>query len=328
VELAKIDIRELPIKDNRAFGLLVFNNPDVYRFDGTLSREFYELKFVNSVILDAMSIKYLGQDLAGRLERSRSLIFILSKPPHATDSKMLKALQHLLKSITIVLDFGYENCYQLIGKKSRGEITIQQIDYCERRYNHKDCKVSITNSDLTNIYKIFCLPDDIPKTRLTRGISCLYQSSENQYLDDQLHQYVRAIEALTLSFGREQFSKRCSRFVANKSPTVKALLRNMYWFRNNVEHLNYSCSTPGMFYSLLSRLLAAKIYTRILTNYHLAKQHFDDANLELLWQQSENKDETVIPKYVTEPIEIDPIINYCLSKYPRAVNRNKVPILD
>ena len=75
--------------------------------------------------------------------------------------------------------------------------------------------------------------------RFKRGLSVLLDGLRQEFGQERLHQYVRALEALTLPHRSQQFVRRCKTFSADGEAAEK-LLAEVYRMRNAVEHMHAS----------------------------------------------------------------------------------------
>jgi hypothetical protein len=143
--------------------------------------------------------------------------------------------------------------------------------------------------------------------RLRRGLKAFYHGLQEELLEDRLHQFVRAMEAVTIPFLKTPLSKgknmsATARFAyraqvfAGISPRIQDALRRAYEIRSEVEHLQnpydtspYSDSSQKSSLYMLTRnmeTLCRHTYNRLASSDKHA--YFEDQNVEKFWHQEED----------------------------------------
>lgn len=135
-------------------------------------------------------------------------------------------------------------------------------------------------------------------SRLSRGAYILERALiEGRYLQERLHEFVRALEALVKperGRTRRQFVDRCQTF-AKRGRSAAATLGEIYDIRCKVEHVHDGLTAvEGVTERLKLRaaqveFLALSAYARVLTNAALRSHLETDAAIDAFWRLEDDR---------------------------------------
>lgn len=138
--------------------------------------------------------------------------------------------------------------------------------------------------------------------RVKRGMSALARAISEQTLQERIHQYARALEALVKpEIGRStsQFTHRCQTF-ALASTDAKQILEECYEIRGAVEHMNlvddaltdYSSDNRQLIATRRLRQiegLAFSVYLKLATSQSHARLFETDTLIDAFWSKRDDE---------------------------------------
>lgn len=192
--------------------------------------------------------EWIGSIKADRV--SDSNLFLLkkkeSKTPEVLDhenQELIKEVERVFYGIVIQGMPQYEAAYRLTGSVSRDKAGLRQ--FTEIYDHHAYARKTAVSPHTCKIAKAvaFGIREMLSLTaflRLQRGFRALIDATRARYLEDAVHQFVRAMDALIIprvGSSKRDFAHRCQTFsIANESN--RKVLEEIYDIRSNVEHMH------------------------------------------------------------------------------------------
>jgi hypothetical protein len=191
---------------------------------------------------------WIGSIKADRV--SDSNLFLLkkkeSKTPEVLDhenQELIKEVERIFYGIVIQGMPQYEAAYRLTGSFSKDKAGLRQFTevYDHHAYARKTpvsprtCRIA--KAVASGIREMLSLTAFL---RLQRGFKALIDATRVRYLEDAVHQFVRAMDALIIprvGSSKRDFAHRCQIFsIANEAN--RKVLEEIYDIRSNVEHMH------------------------------------------------------------------------------------------
>jgi len=196
----------------------------------------------------------------------------------------------------------YDRAFALNGSAEGGRVNIRQVGEIERFYTTADSLRSPVTvqrlSDAADASRIWRELIEVGQdfARVRRGLSVLLDGLRQNFGQERLHQYVRAIEATILpeqGQTRRQFVSRCQTF-AGVDPAIATTLGEAFDMRSAVEHVHEwdraLASRPAseresfaMKRTRQLEFLACGIYRRILTTPAVRDHFRSDDSIRSYW---------------------------------------------
>ena len=140
--------------------------------------------------------------------------------------------------------------------------------------------------------------------RLRAGFHACTRGMEERSLDDRLHQYVRALDGLTMlrpGKGKAEFSRQAQLFAAGN--TIAEVLDQWYQLRSTHEHLNDPRSVfaaacegeverQGSLRAYQAEQAALMVYQRLLSSPAILARFRTDDNIAAFWDLTEVERQT------------------------------------
>lgn len=313
--------------DYTDFCCLALGGPSL-EVDGTHSL-LPGLTVSNSVMLDLDEtwVRWLGTVQADAFRDSS--LFILAERQHvfaggeAGVRLRIEQRARLLHDALVLKGCGYNHSVLMIGGTVRAEGNLHMGPITQGlnpsfRPNSRVAR-KISNADLadaatmlTSLEHIYQFAPDRPYRRLRKGFNLWHQGARETDLNERLHFFLRAVEAIirpTIAFKRKRrskkppwrqvtstFTKRGERLIGKSTENVR-LLRELYAIRSSIEHVQdilpkvrhikpMDGHKTYQFRALQCEILASAIYSRILTNPVLREQLRSEQGVEGFWNRS------------------------------------------
>lgn len=223
--------------------------------------------------------------------------------------------------------------YLFSGKKEKGRLNINswsQIQHCQVvfRYRTTGKVESNTLRAAKNLAEGFCTVCENKNAyeRLERGLFVLEQALKQSRLQDRLHQFVRALEALVKPRkGRntKDFVHRCRTFVAPNASTA-ATLRDAYEIRCHVEHLHDGLTavigrakpSEAILKERLAQVefLSIRTYAYLLSDSSILKHFASDNSINQFWSLQDHLRQAIWRTRVNLATDAKPYMEYEFSE--------------
>ncbi len=200
----------------------------------------------------------------------------------------------------------YTTAFFMVGSVINNQITVRQYSEVTKVYRNRGARrapVSIHRlreaAELTNVslHKLGA-QDDF--SRVKRGLRAIWKALQSKFIDDRLHDYVRAIEALILpepGKTKRQFVSRCQLFT-RKDASTQSLLAEIFDMRSHAEHMHQWDRALARYRAekrndvALQRTrqveqLACFAYRKVLLNPTLRTYFKTDAAISTFWAMKE-----------------------------------------
>jgi hypothetical protein len=310
--------------DNTDFCCLALGGPRL-EVDGTHSL-LPGLAVSSSAMLDLDEtwVKWLGTLQAGAFRDSS--LFILAERQHlfaggdAGVRLRIEQRARLLHNIFVLKGCGYNHNMLMVGGNvgASGSLHMGPITQGltpSFRPNFRAAKkisaadlVDATNM-LTSLEHIYRFAPDRPYRRLRKGFNLWHQGARETDLNERLHFFLRAVEAIirpTIAFKRRKkskkapwrqvtstFIKRGERLIGGSTQNAR-LLRELYAIRSSIEHVqdilprvrrirSMDAEKTYQFRVLQCEVFASAVYSKILTNLQLREQLRSEQGVEGFW---------------------------------------------
>jgi hypothetical protein len=282
----------------------------------------------DSVILDLDEtwVKWLGSLQADAFRGSS--LFILAERQHifaGGDAGVRQAIERrarLLHNALVLRGCGYNHSMLMVGGSvgGGGSLHIGPITHGltpSFRPNFRFPR-KITFEDLANATEMLISLEHIyhfvparPYRRLRKGFNLWHQGARETDLNERLHLFLRAVEAVirpTIAYKRKRkskrppwrqvtytFTKRGERLIGRSKENAR-LLRELYAIRSSIEHVqdilpkvrrfkSMDAEKTYQFRVLQCEILASAVYSRILTNPQLREQLRSEQGVEGFWNR-------------------------------------------
>jgi hypothetical protein len=259
--------------------------------------------------LDGAWRDWLGSLESDRLLRCNLTLLAMtnSGQPQILDDENRKLSEQALSLIyalflTEVFRFG--GGIGLSGANVEGAIQIRQTSRLEKFYIPLGAKAAVLNRDhflrMNRIAEgIRAVHQGGTPTRLQKGFHACVRGWQEYYGDERLHQFVRALEAITKPVEgkvKRQFVHRCQLFTG-ESAANEILLKELVNMRGSAEHLNplegalssYSedrRETVARQRSFQAQLLTSHVYEHIFSDAEVRAVFSDENRIGAFWQLS------------------------------------------
>jgi len=233
---------------------------------------------------------------------------ITSDKPEILDGEHGELFQQVLDIFTLLQLSGvvyYADASALQGSFEKGQANIRQMVHLDQFYlTAKSPQYPVTIARLEEAAAMAHVWRTMVKSgkyeRFIRGGIILRDGLQQQYGQDRIHQFSRALEALIrpdVGGTTKQFKKR-SQTLGVKSGAAEKILYESYEMRCDVEHVHaadrflrksYPDSEIENIAALRTRqmeVLARESYRRILTNTEIRKHFETDDTLNAFWALS------------------------------------------
>lgn len=248
--------------------------------------------------------EWIGSIKADRV--SDSNLFLLKKKESKTADVLDHENQELIKEVEAVF-YGialqgmpqHEAAYRLTGAVSGGKASLRQFTeiYDHHAYARKTpvsphtCKIA--KAVACGIREMLSLT---AYRRLQRGFKALIDATRARYLEDAVHQFVRAMDALILprvGSSKKDFAHRCQTF-AFCNEANRIVLEEIYDIRSNVEHMHEwngvamteeAVREGTIFRRRLCQIesLALSVYLKIMTSAIHRNIFYSDNKIQEFW---------------------------------------------
>ena len=159
----------------------------------------------------------------------------------AENKSLYEELYTLFKLLQISGVPNYEEAFALNGSVTGGRLNVRQVGgrrrFCPTPGSPASPVTPERLEEAARASMVWREMRDSDYDRFKRGLFILLDGLRQRFGKERLHQYVRALEALTLPHRGEQFVKRCRTFSADGEAAEK-LLVEVYRMRNAVEHVH------------------------------------------------------------------------------------------
>ena len=223
-----------------------------------------------------------NQLLQRRLSRLLYGLLLQAIPDHV-DGFILTGAQ--LPDGTHIRQYGEMKDYYNSNPKDRVEVNES---FCRQAKIFEECYARIEGSS--------------DYARVRRGMSALSRAISEPSIQERIHEYVRALEAVTkpeIGKSTTQFTHRCQTF-ALASSTTKVILEECYNIRSAVEHMNLvddvfsGCSSNEIGLRAERRVrqiekLATSVYFRLATSPAHARIFETDTSIDNFWSKRDDE---------------------------------------
>jgi hypothetical protein len=251
--------------------------------------------------------EWLGSLQIEHLRRA-SLTIVATAPSNAVDvldaeneSLSQRALS-LFYSLFLVEVFHFDGGLIISGANRRGDVSVRQVSTLVQFYRPAGVlPFRIDRPWLQNAYAIAegmlaAHAEKASHHRLKKGFRAWVGAMQENYEDDRLHQFVRAVESMVkpqVGRSKAQFVHRGQVFAGN-SQGAKSVLGELYELRGAAEHmnpfddilLNYPAAQReqiALRRAFQAQVLASRIYQRIFTDANLRTTFSSDDLIERFW---------------------------------------------
>ncbi len=259
--------------------------------------------------------KWIGEIQMERLGGANLILVrrLISEKPEILDGEHMDLYQQVLDIFT-VLQLSSVVCYAdasaLQGSFEKGSADIRQMVHLDQFYlTGKAPQHAVTIARLEEATAMAKVWRDLVKSgkyeRFIRGGIILRDGLQQQYGQDRIHQFVRAIEALIRpDAGGTTFKKR-AQTLGVKSAAAERILYESYEMRCDVEHVHaadrflrksYPDNEIESVATLRTRqmeVLARESYRRVLTDTEIRKHFETDDALNAFWGLSYDEQRTI-----------------------------------
>jgi len=261
--------------------------------------------------LDSKWREWVGKTTSDRFTNVNQFLVAIqnSKKPHILDDENTQ-LSHrvglLFHGILLQGIPDYVNGWTLTGARVSDEIQIRSLGNLHGYYNspspdrvlicEKVCQMA--NRFVDGWTKIESSSD---YSYLKRGMRAVISGMRREWVDDRLHEYVRALEALIkprIGKSTTQFVHRCQTFALANRDNTKTL-KESYNIRGAVEHMhhpdqalaNYPQSNrESVLFHRLRQIekLTFEVYLKICTSPSHATFFKTDNDIESFWRKRDH----------------------------------------
>jgi len=202
------------------------------------------------VAFDELWQKWLGTIRSDELASSN--LFLVAKQhsdrssiPDDENQALLKKVDRLFYGILLQGIPQYGKAYRFTGANVGGTPQVRAFGALDTHYPTEGSKKPQVGSDLCGLAKVamdglVAVEIDPKFKRLKRGLAALLRGIREQFVEDRIHEFVRALEALTKPEIRrttKQFIHRCQTFARASADNAK-ILEECYEIRTVVEHMH------------------------------------------------------------------------------------------
>jgi len=302
------------VKPSEKFACFAFENIAV---DNSLSAplELGEGLWVlphSPIRLDAQWQKCVGSIKSEKIGKSN--LFLIA----VKDSQTPEILDHenqWLQRRTNVLFYGlllqgvpdHLEGWIFTGARIAGEISIRSMgDLSNYYHSHPKARV-IIRAGTCIAAKLFAdgygkIEESADYARVKRGMRAVVRGLKEPSVDDRIHEYVRALEALIkpkIGATTKQFVHRCQTF-ALAGQDAREILEECYLIRNAVEHMHSSDETLSSYpkarreavaFRRLRQIegLAFAVYLKLATSATHAALFKTDSDIEAFWLKKDHE---------------------------------------
>ncbi len=232
----------------------------------------------------------------GRVSSSRS--YAIEKEDELLGEKMA----HLYSLLQLSGVIEHQAANLVTGSLDSGTAYIRQMASIEKYQPTKGyIRAAVTIGRLQQATRFLSVLNALRASsdyqRFLRGLGILFDGLRQQGGQERLHQFVRALEALTLpSTGKtkKDFCHRCQTF-ANANAEALAILDQAFDMRSDAEHVHewdrsLRCVTPekpedvALWRTRQMERLACFAFSRLLADDGLRQHFFDESSISSFWK--------------------------------------------
>lgn len=284
------------IPDGNKFAVIALHGsncrPDgdnVFHIDDSLS-----LAFQNHFKINEYWKEWLGEIFYGQIHDSD--FFIIAKAPSNhlealnQENEILLAEVRKLFFILVILGVRHKKAWEFSGSRHVEKYDVGELRQYESRYPIKKDELIISRSQVETIKKMFVNLNTVYEKqgqyqRMKAGMRVFFDAATHDAGEDQLHQYVRAIEGILKTWGRKDFSRRLS-YCWGEGDDLRDTMIELFNYRSCIEHLNSQYNYDDMpRLAYLAQLIAKQLYLMILSDDKILDHFMDDETIELLWNK-------------------------------------------
>lgn len=265
--------------------------------------------------LDQQWREWIGKIKAEEMDRCNCffLATTASERPEVVDGETQMLQQRLDRLLYGLLLQGIPDPidgFVVSGSQLSDGTHIRQYSEMRNFYNSKPKKRVRVSESICLQAKIFeesyaRIQDSPDYARVKRGMKALTRAISERDIDERIHEFVRALEAVAKTeTGRStaQFTHRCQTF-SRASDRTKVILEECYNIRSAVEHMNVvddvfpDCSSDEKQLRAEQRLqqiekLATSVYFRLTTSPAHAKIFETDTSTHNFWLKRDDERRT------------------------------------
>lgn len=266
--------------------------------------------------LDKHWKEWIGKIKAEQVDRCNFFLIVTkaSMVPHILDAenKMLgQRVNRLIYGLLLQAIPDHIDGFVLSGAQLSNEIQIRQFGEMRQCFNSNPKKRVEISEFACRQAKIFeeqyrDIETSSVYFRVRRGMSAVTRAISEPVIQDRIHEYVRALEALVkpnICESTKQFIHRCQTFACPSSKS-KEILQECYDIRSAVEHMNLvdtvfsHCSASEIEMRAAQRLrqverLACSVYLRLATSKAHALIFETDASIDRFWSRRDDERRTI-----------------------------------
>lgn len=270
------------------------------------------LAFSNPFELDQAWKESIGSLRYKRLKKS-NIVFISHEPDPADNNggkQRLDGNVTLAFSALLLLGLSkYNEGFQFFGSRSEKKYRVDSITrhFEPNFHNPYDSKFSINQGTLDLLSETYGTFKEIYNTdqgyvRLKKGLVAFLKAATYEDAEDQLHQYVRAIEAVMHKSKREEFAGRAILFFrcdGKNNEDFLEKLQELYQLRSRTEHFNQ----PEVLQDIdkksqLAKLVARNLYIKLIANKKLLEFFLSDSKAKEFWKKSDLEKNDIIGELI------------------------------
>ena len=266
--------------------------------------------------LDKHWREWIGKIKAEKVDRCNLffLAAIASERPEVLDGEnqmLQRRLSRLLYGLLLQGIPDHIDGFVLTGAQLSDGSHIRQYGEMRDYYNSKPKNRVTVNESLCRQAKVFeeryaCIEDSSDYARVKRGMRALLRAISEPNIQERIHEYVRALEAVAkpeVGKSTTQFTHRCLTF-ALASIATRAVLKECYNIRSAVEHMNFvddvfsGCSSSEIPLRIEQRVrqiekLATSVYLRLTTSPKHSKIFETDTAIDNFWSKPDDERHTL-----------------------------------
>ncbi len=266
----------------------------------------------NPFTLDQRWREWIGKIRAEQIDRCNFFLVAVRRSvrPDVLDDEnetLRKIINRLLHGLLLQGIPNHVDGFVLTGAKLTTETHIRQFWEMRQFYNSSPKHpIRFTKISCQKAKDFEAGYGDIETSkdyfRIRRGMTALSRGISEPSMQERIHEYVRALEALVktkIGQSEAQFIHRCQSF-AIASNEVRSILRESYKIRSAVEHMNLVDTVyPGRALADIERILGKRIrqiealassaYLRIASSPAHAQLFQTDATIDAFWAKPDHE---------------------------------------